>query len=386
MKLLDPSLRSDAVLEFESALRQRIVGQNESVAHLTDAFQNFTSGLTSPRRPIKNLLFLGPTGVGKTAAVEATADVIFSDPGAFVKINCAEFQHSHEIAKIIGSPPGYLGHRETHPRLSQHAINQWHTEKIKLSIVLFDEIEKAHEALWQLLLGILDKAELTLGDNTTVNFSRSIVVMTSNIGVSQMHDLLSGGMGFRAVSNETDTGLDKKIDSTAREAARKRFSPEFMNRLDSVVVFHNLRDEEMAQILDIELDQVRKRLALVYPFVLRVSDSMKRFLLKDGTSFKYGARHLKRSIEKTIVSPISNLVSTKQISQGDIILVDTDDDKVVFVKEAFGPFTVPDLQTQVSAAPLLEPTLSVPIPEAGQAAAANPPQGKAEWWFGTRTR
>ena len=156
----------------------------------------FLAGLNPPGRPIGNLLFLGPTGSGKTRVVEAMAESLFGDSRAVIKIDCAEFQHSHEIAKLIGSPPGYLGHRETHPLLTQEALNQWHTEKIKLSLLLFDEIEKASDALWQLLLGILDKATLTLGDNRRVDLSSCIIVMTSNLGATEMNELINGSMGF----------------------------------------------------------------------------------------------------------------------------------------------------------------------------------------------
>jgi len=172
---LDPNRRSTEAQDFEAALRRRIVGQEPAVEKVTEIYQMFLASLNAPGRPVGNLLFLGPTGSGKTRVVEAMAESLFGDPRAIIKIDCAEFQHSHEIAKLIGSPPGYLGHRETHPLLTQEALNQWHTEKLKLSIVLFDEIEKASDALWQLLLGILDKATLTLGDNRRVDLSQKCV-------------------------------------------------------------------------------------------------------------------------------------------------------------------------------------------------------------------
>ena len=161
--VLDPNRRSNDAGEFDAALRRRIVGQDAAVEKVVEIYQMFLAGLNAPGRPVGNLLFLGPTGSGKTRVVEAMAEALFGDSRACIKIDCAEFQHSHEIAKLIGSPPGYLGHRETHPLLTQEALNQWFTEKLKLSILLFDEIEKASDSLWQLLLGILDKATLTLG-------------------------------------------------------------------------------------------------------------------------------------------------------------------------------------------------------------------------------
>src|SRR5271154_6725903 len=186
---LDPQRRSDKAKDFEASLRRRVVGQDPALQKVVELYQMFLAGLNPPGRPVGTLLFLGPTGSGKTRVVEAMAESLFGDARACIKIDCAEFQHSHEIAKLIGSPPGYLGHRETHPLLTQEALNQWYTEEIKLSILLFDEIEKASDSLWQLLLGILDKATLTLGDNRRVDLSQCIIILTSNLGASEMTDL-----------------------------------------------------------------------------------------------------------------------------------------------------------------------------------------------------
>src|SRR6516225_2874344 len=205
---LDPTRRSDNALEFETALRRKIVAQDAAIKKVTEIYQMFLAGLNPAHRPLGNLLFLGPTGSGKTRVVEALAESLFGDPKTCIKIDCAEFQHSHEIAKLIGSPPGYLGHRETHPLLTQEALNQWHTEKLKLSILLFDEIEKASDALWQLLLGILDKATLTLGDNRRVDLSQCLIVMTSNLGASEMTGLVEAGFGFAPKPVQVDNSLD----------------------------------------------------------------------------------------------------------------------------------------------------------------------------------
>src|ERR671924_821908 len=216
---LDPNRRSSDAGEFDNALRRKIVGQDQAVEKVVEIYQMFLAGLNPPGRPVGNLLFLGPTGSGKTRVVEAMAEALFGDSRACIKIDCAEFQHSHEIAKLIGSPPGYLGHRETHPLLTQEALNQWHTEKLKLSLLLFDEIEKASDALWQLLLGILDKATLTLGDNRRVDFSQAIIFMTSNLGACEMSELINGGLGFAQKPTAIDVGFDEKINRTAVEAA-----------------------------------------------------------------------------------------------------------------------------------------------------------------------
>src|SRR5271166_112835 len=194
--ILDPTLRSPEVKDFETGLGKRVVGQERAVRSLARVFQVYRAGLSAPGRPIVNLLLLGPTGSGKTRLVEAAAEVLFGDPRAVLKVDCAEFQHSHEIAKLVGSPPGYLGHRETHPLITQEALDQFHTDTVKLSFVLFDEIEKASDALWNLLLGILDKATLTLGDNRRVDLSQVIIVMTSNLGAADMSNLVHGGLGF----------------------------------------------------------------------------------------------------------------------------------------------------------------------------------------------
>ena len=323
-QVLDPQLRSLESQEFDSALRSRIVGQEEAVRAVVDLYQVFSAGMNSPGRPVGNFLFLGPTGSGKTRIVEATAEILFGDPRAVIKVDCAEFQHSHEIAKLIGSPPGYLGHRETHPLITQEALSQYHREDMKLSFLLFDEIEKASDALWQLLLGMLDKATLTLGDNRRVDLSQTVIFLTSNLGGGEITELMTGGMGFVQPCHKPNDGLDIKVERTAVEAARKKFSPEFLNRLDKVVVFHPLRDEQLEKILQIELEQVQRRVLETArgQFLFRLTTAAKTFLLKEGTDTRYGARHLKRAIERHLVYPLANLLATAQVKLGDVLCVD----------------------------------------------------------------
>src|ERR1041385_8204356 len=283
--VLDPTLRSNDAKEFENALRRRIVGQDAAVEKVVEIYQMFLAGLNAPGRPVGNLLFLGPTGSGKTRVVESMAESLFGDSRACIKIDCAEFQHSHEIAKLIGSPPGYLGHRETHPLLTQEAINQWHTEKLRLSLLLFDEIEKASDSLWQLLLGILDKATLTLGDNRRVDLSQCVIIMTSNLGAGEMNELINGAMGFAQKPVSVDVRIDDKITRTAQEAARRKFSPEFMNRIDKVVVFKMLKSEHLEKILEIELGMVQQRILQATgnsQFVFTCAPRVKEFLLQEG--------------------------------------------------------------------------------------------------------
>lgn len=342
---LDPTQRSVESRDFEAGLRGKIVGQDEAVQAVVDLYQVFRAGLNSPGRPVGNLLFLGPTGAGKTRVVEAAAEVLFGDPRAVLKVDCAEFQHSHEIAKLIGSPPGYLGHRETHPLITQEALAQYHTEKLKISFLLFDEIEKASDSLWQLLLGVLDKATLTLGDNRRVDLSQTMIFMTSNLGGADITDIVNGhrGMGFapppKTETTESKAKQNNEIKATAVEAAKRKFAPEFMNRVDNTVVFHPLRSAQLEQVLDIELGMVQQRVLETAKgrFLFRVDQPAKDFLIKEGTDLKYGARHLKRAIERHLVFPLANLLSTDQVKLGDVITVTYNGgDKLTFEREAEG--------------------------------------------------
>ncbi len=339
---LDPTQTGTEAEKLELDLRKRIVGQDEAIRQIINIYQTNMAGMSSPGRPIGNFLFLGPTGSGKTRIVEAAAESLLGDAGAVIKIDCAEFQHSHEIAKLIGSPPGYLGHRETHPLLSQEMLNQYHTERVKLSFVLFDEIEKASDALWNLLLGILDKATLTLGDNRRVDFSRALIFMTSNLGAAEMNGILQPGLGFarpQCAPTLVSAATSSKIARAGVEAARRKFSPEFMNRIDKVVVFRPLGEAELRRILTLELNIVQQRIFVSgkgSPFVFSCTDAACDFLLSEGTDLKYGARHLKRAIDRNLVHPLANLIATGQIRGGDLIRVDYDErcSRLTFTTEA----------------------------------------------------
>jgi ATP-dependent Clp protease ATP-binding subunit ClpA len=357
---LDPTKRSTDTIDFQASLREKIVGQEEAVQALVDLYQVFRAGLNSPGRPVGNLLFLGPTGSGKTRIVEAAAEILFGDARAVIKVDCAEFQHSHEIAKLIGSPPGYLGHRETHPLITQETLAACHTEKLKLSFLLFDEIEKASDALWQLLLGMLDKATLTLGDNRKVDLSKTVIFLTSNLGGGEISELMEGGMGFIQPKDKPAAGLDEKVERTAVEAARRKFSPEFMNRLDKVVVFHPLRKEQLQEVLDIELGQVQQRVldTAKGQFLFRVTPAGRDFLLLEGTDQRYGARHLKRAIERHVVYPLANLLATDQVNLGDLVCIDWDktNNRLTFVREGEGALVEPAAKRAGAAAAGAEAT------------------------------
>jgi ATP-dependent Clp protease ATP-binding subunit ClpB len=333
--ILDPERAGHEAEALLNGLRRLVVGQDEAIEEIVGVYQLHVAGIGAAGRPIGNFLFLGPTGSGKTRMVEALAETLVGDARAVVKIDCAEFQHSHEIAKLIGSPPGYLGHRETAAALSQEALNRYHTEAVKISLVLFDEIEKASDALWNLLLGVLDKATLTLGDNRRVDFSQAMIFMTSNLGAAQMKALVEPGIGFSPAA--ADARTPDRMTKAGLEAARRKFTPEFMNRLDKVVTFKPLGEPELRRVLDIELRAVQQRVFAdcANPFGFALTEAAKSHVLSEGVDPRYGARLLKRAIERLLVQPMSNLVASRQVSIGDWISVDYDPcaGRMVFVKE-----------------------------------------------------
>jgi ATP-dependent Clp protease ATP-binding subunit ClpB len=324
--LLNAKQRCEEASEFERELFKRIVAQDDAVFALSQIYQVYLAKMTLPNKPLGALLFLGPTGSGKTRSVEAAAEILFGDPYAMVKVDCAEFQHSHEISKLVGSPPGYLGHRETRPILTQEMLDRHHTPRHRLTFVLFDEIEKASDALWQLLLGVLDKARITLGDNRTVDFSNCVIVMTSNLGAREMAE---GAEGNRGLARRFEPGpeLDARIERIGVEAARRKFSPEFINRLDKIVAFRSLTEESLRRILDIELQALQRRVLSSGKgnFALSCGEGAKDFLLAEGFDRRYGTRPLKRAIERRLVIPLSNLIATGQIDAGDVVRVDVDE-------------------------------------------------------------
>jgi ATP-dependent Clp protease ATP-binding subunit ClpA len=334
---LDTGRRGQEAQQLQTRLSRMVIGQDEAIREIVDVYQLYRTGLQAPGRPIGNFLFLGPTGCGKTRLVEATAECLLGDSKAVTKVDCGEFQHGHEIAKLIGSPPGYLGHRETQAMLSQEAIDRFHTEAAKISFVLFDEVEKASDSLWNLLLGILDKAVLTLGDNRKVDFSKAMIFMTGNLGSAEMEAIIRPRLGFntgaglrrqtgRAVPDER---VNDKMSRSAMAAARKKFTPEFMNRLDKIVIFRPLGEAELKRIVALEIDAVRSRVVKQgsgRTFEFKLTKAGEQFLLQEGTDARYGARHLKRTIERLLVQPLAALIASDQVRGGDILSVDHEPD------------------------------------------------------------
>ena len=323
MQALDTHKRSKEAQFVFDTLKRKVVGQEEAVRILVDIVESYQAGFTEQGRPAGNALFLGPTGSGKTHTVEMLCKGLFGDERACIKIDCGEFQHSHEISRLVGSPPGYLGHRETHPVFTDEALAQFHTEKLKLSVVLFDEIEKASDALWNLMLGILDKAILTLGDNRKVDFSKVIILMTSNLGSKQMETTIDGGMGYNTPEVSLSS-VEGKIDTVVKDAAKRHFSPEFYNRINHVAVFRTLTEEQIKEVLEIELGQLQTRLLFnsKVKFFYHVLPLAKAKLIKEGFSKKYGARNLKRAIDQRVLTPLARLVASGQVMERDVLLIE----------------------------------------------------------------
>jgi ATP-dependent Clp protease ATP-binding subunit ClpA len=320
---------SPAPSDLLETLTGMVVGQNASVESIVPYVHMHQAGLSPEGRPVGVFLLLGPTGTGKTRTVEALAEAIHGSQKNLLRIDCGEFQLEHEVAKLIGAPPGYLGHRETTPLLTQQKLNAVTSERSNLSIVLFDEIEKAAPSMQRLLLGVLDKAILRLGDNTNVNFERSIIFLTSNLGARGMSRELRPGFGFDAFADGPRPKVQKKLQSIAMAAVRRQFSPEFVNRIDVVNTYYPLERSALEKILEHQLDEFRKHVRTrlgARAFFLELTRNAKDFLLNTGTSPEYGARELKRTVHKHIIQPVSTLVANGTLDPGGVAFLDCDPD------------------------------------------------------------
>ena len=359
MKTLRKEKRNDQLVRFTTHMNKMVVGQPQAIDKLSDSFSRLIAGVHDPESPLLTMMFMGPTGVGKTETVRALAETIFGNKRAYTRVNCQEYSAHYNISKLLGSPPGYVG-GEIRPLLAQENIDRHHRKALDnqsgmiseassklselyppesdrhLSIILFDEIEKAHPKLWNLLLGILEDGTVVLGNNEEVDFRQSIIVLTTNVGSEAMGaHLAQSGIGFNTGIN--DEKMDKDIEEAAMREAKKVFPFEFLNRFDDIITYHTLKERHMYSILDILIAQVHHRSLLCSePFLLEITQEAKKYLVDEGTDIQYGARPLKRVVEKEIVTPISHYICSDQIRKGDLITVDIDGDtagELVFRKE-----------------------------------------------------
>jgi len=290
--------------------------------------QMHQAGLAPEGRPAGVFLLLGPSGTGKTRTVEALAEVLHGSEKSLLKVDCGEFQMEHEVAKLIGAPPGYLGHRETQPMLTQQKLNAVTSEGCSLSLVLFDEIEKAAPSMARLLLGVLDKAALRLGDNSTVSFERSMIFLTSNLGARAMLKAIQPDFGFQSMTGAPARELPKRLEKIGLAAVRRRFTPEFVNRIDAVVTYRTLDTDSLAAILDQQLNDLQDHLNTRLgdrSFPLELTAASRQFLLRSGTSAQYGARELKRTIHRNLTQPLAAMVAGSKIEPGAKVQVDLAD-------------------------------------------------------------
>lgn len=320
---------------------RKVVGQPNALKFIVPYIQMFEAGLAPEGRPVGVFLLLGPTGTGKTRTVEVLAEVLHGSEKHFLRVDCGEFQLEHEVAKLIGAPPGYLGHRETQPMLTQQKLVSVTSEKSDLSLVLFDEIEKAAPSMTRLLLGVLDRATLRLGDNSLVNFDRSLIFLTSNLGAREMMKELSPAFGFGGGSRQ-GAELSAKLESIAMAAVRKRFSPEFVNRIDAVVTYQPLDSESLSVILDQHITQLQQHVNTrlgARCFTIEVPEESRAFLLGKGTSVEYGARELKRTVHRHLTQPLATLVASGQIEAGARVRVEVapEEDRLVMRTVEAGP-------------------------------------------------
>jgi len=323
----------EKLLQMEERLHDRVVGQEEAVRAVSDAVRRSRAGLGDPNRPIGSFLFLGPTGVGKTELCKALAAFLFDDESAFIRIDMSEFMEPHSVARLIGAPPGYVGYEEG-GRLTEAVHRK------PYSVILFDEIEKAHQDVFNVLLQVLDDGRLTDGHGRTVDFKNTIIAMTSNVGSQYIRRLIEGDEetkgrragGTKGQRDEDTAPLDIEIEMKVKEALKAHFRPEFLNRIDETVIFHQLTREDLKQIVDIQTRYLRDRLA-ARDMTLTLSDAAKDRLVKEGFDPAYGARPLKRLIQQAIENPLAKRILEGDFSTGDSVLIDTRGEALTILRE-----------------------------------------------------
>ena len=317
--------RAQLTDELSEQLSARIIGQPHAMSAIVPYVRMYEAGLNPEGRPAGVFLLLGPTGTGKTRTVEALAEVLHGSRRNHLRIDCGEYQMDHELAKLTGAPPGYLGHRETHPVLTQARLAAITSQASSLSIILFDEIEKASPSLTRLLLGVLDKASLRLGDNNVVNFERSLIFLTSNVGARGIQEELGPSVGFGSAVADGVAPDSSRLECIAVRAARKKFAPEFMNRLDAVVTYQPLGPAALNEILDLQIrelqDHIDGRLGS-RSFRVELTAKGRRFLLAEGTSTRYGAREIRRAVHRHVTQPLAGMLVAGRIRSGARVRID----------------------------------------------------------------
>lgn len=326
--------------DLTSILSSKVVGQPNVINVIVPYIDMFQAGLAPENRPVGVFLLLGPTGTGKTRTVEALAEALHGSSKNLLKIDCGEFQMEHEVAKLIGAPPGYLGHRETQPMLSQQKLTAVTSDRSALSLVLFDEIEKAAPSLTRLLLGVLDRGILRLGDNSVVNFEKSLVFLTSNLGAKEMMREINPDFGFQSANAGVSRDeLTQKLQSIALVAVRKKFSPEFVNRIDHVITYQPLNAQSFSAIVDHEVDNLQSHVNTrlgARCFTVDVPFETRQWLIEKGTSTEYGARELKRTIHKHLTQPLATMVAKNQIEASSRVRVQVAPDRESLVLRVTG--------------------------------------------------
>jgi ATP-dependent Clp protease ATP-binding subunit ClpB len=306
----------EKLVKMESRLEKRIIGQKQAIKAVSNAVRRSRSGLQDPNRPIGSFIFLGPTGVGKTETARALAEFLFDDENAMVRIDMSEYMEKHTVARLIGAPPGYVGYEEG-GQLSEAV------RRHPYSVVLFDEIEKAHSDVFNVLLQVLDDGRLTDGQGRTVDFKNTIIIMTSNLGSPIIQEYF----------------LDSKNTSSARQAMedkvmaelKRHFRPEFLNRVDDVIIFQSLDEEELARIVEIQLEKLDKRLAQ-QNLIMDVDRTAKKFLAREGYDPQFGARPLKRAIQEYLLDPLATRLLEGEFKPGDRIKVNGNGNKLTMEK------------------------------------------------------